>query len=232
MALLLPLASSCQSKGTPGGGGEPVGQLTSALIVGDVTIDGVGYKDPDNGTTVLVRGQNNDVGQLGKYAGGNPITLYINSAGKNLGAVSQWKVVTNGVAVVAPASGFTTNGNGTSDINLQVDASALDSRINHVSFDAECAPVCQYTVLDPENYDVIDIEAWDAVNGKIASYSFTTRDRRSVDQGASGNGVCDQSHLDKCEGIYGSTYASNCTCLFCTKYCDVNGVTTKSGTCC
>jgi hypothetical protein len=31
---------------------------------------------------------------------------------------------------------------------------------------------------------------------------------------------------------YGSTYGSNCSCLFCIKYCDVNGVTTKSGTCC
>ena len=31
---------------------------------------------------------------------------------------------------------------------------------------------------------------------------------------------------------YGSTYSSNCFCLSCTKYCDVNGQTTKSGTCC
>ncbi len=34
------------------------------------------------------------------------------------------------------------------------------------------------------------------------------------------------------EPDYPSAYASNCTCLFCVKYCQVNGVTEKGGTCC
>ena len=31
---------------------------------------------------------------------------------------------------------------------------------------------------------------------------------------------------------YGSTFASNCYCSFCTKYCTVDGVTYKNGLCC
>jgi hypothetical protein len=37
---------------------------------------------------------------------------------------------------------------------------------------------------------------------------------------------------DTATPAYGSTYASNCYCLLCTKYCTVNDTTYKSGTCC
>jgi hypothetical protein len=235
MALLLPLGTSCQSKGTPGsgGGGEPLGQRASALTAAELTIDGVGYQDTATGAVVaLPQGQVTDLVLLGAdpAAGGY---LLINSAKPTVGNTTlTWKVVTNGTSATVTASNPQVHSNGSSDVQLAINVGQIDERNASLSYDAECV-LCTTIITDPASVDVIDVEAWDPNNGKIASWTFMTTDQRppGYSTAATGNGVCDIAHSDQCE-IYGSGYSSNCYCLSCTLYCAVNGKTEKAGTCC
>ena len=43
---------------------------------------------------------------------------------------------------------------------------------------------------------------------------------------------CDEPALGDATPFYGSGYSSNCYCTFCQKYCNTNGQTYKSGSCC
>jgi hypothetical protein len=235
MTLLLPLGTSCQSKGTPGpGGGEPTGQRASALTASQISIDGVGYQDAASGIVVnLPQGQTTDLLLLGANPDA-PGYLLINSKKSTLNDPGlTWKVVTNGNSATVGTTEYQFHAsNNSSDIKLQVRARQVDERNASQSYDAECV-LCHTILTDPASVDVIDIEAWDPVNGKVASWTFMTVDQRppGYTTALTGNGVCDIPHADECE-IYNSGYTSNCYCLSCITYCTVNGKTDKAGTCC